>query len=142
MADVEDLATVAIDCGLQLHRRIGPGLLESVYESLLAESLKRAGLVVERQVPVTIRLEDLVLKDAFRADLIVERSLLIEVKSLEKVAPIHSKQLLTYLRVSHRPLGLNFGGETFREGLRRIVNDHIGASSALEVNSVPPPRPS
>ena len=137
MADVEALARVAIDCGLRLHRRLGPGLLESAYESLLAESLTRAQLAVGRQVPVTISVDGLVLKDAYRVDLIVEGALLIEVKSLEKLAPIHSKQLLTYLRVSNRPLGLlmNFGGETFREGLKRVVNDHRDASTCLRVNT-------
>ncbi|TFI56442.1 GxxExxY protein [Sphingomonas parva] len=126
MPDVEALARVAIGCGLRVHRQLGPGLLESVYEALLAASLAREGLAVERQVPVSIEIDGLAFKDAFRADIVVGGQLLIEVKSVERLTPIHSKQLLTYLRLRKSPLGLlmNFGGATFREGLKRIVNDY------------------
>ncbi|QAY75139.1 GxxExxY protein [Sphingosinicella sp. BN140058] len=139
MMDVESVASVAIESGLRLHRHLGPGLLESVYESLLAATLARGGFSVERQVPVTITYDGLTLKDAFRADLLIESNLIIEVKSVDKLAPIHSKQLLTYLRVSNRPLGLlmNVGGMTFKEGLKRVVNAHHGASSLLRVNAQP-----
>jgi GxxExxY protein len=138
MKDVEELAMLAVDCGLRVHRRLGPGLLESVYESILAASLARAGLLVERQVPVTIQFDGLTIKDAFRVDILVESVFMIEVKSVERLAPIHSKQLLTYLRLSQRPLGLlmNFGGATFKEGLRRIVNEHDNPTPALRVNQL------
>ena|SRR5687768_5929603 len=127
MRDVESLARVAIDCGLKIHRDLGPGLLESVYEAVLAACLIRAGLAVEQQKPIAIEFDGMVFRAGFRADLVVEGQLLIEVKSVERLAPVHSKQLLTYLRLSGRPLGLlmNFGGETFREGVRRFANNYF-----------------
>ena len=122
--DVEDVATIAIDCGLKVHRGLGPGLLESAYEAVLARVIEQRGLSVERQVIVPIRFEDLVIVEGFRADLVVEGKLLIELKSVERFAPVHGKQVLTYLRLTNLRVGLlmNFGAETFREGLRRIVN--------------------
>ena len=135
--DVEELAALAIDCGLRIHRELGPGLLESVYESVLAASLERHGAVVERQMPVSFAFEGLVFANAFRIDLLVDEALIIEVKSTEMIAKVHGKQLLTYLRLSHRPLGLllNFGAATFKEGIRRVVNHHTDfASSRLRVH--------
>jgi GxxExxY protein len=137
MTDVEELARLAIDCGFHIHRDLGPGLLESVYEAVLAGSLTRHGLKVDRQVPIDIRYDGLVFAEGFRADLLVEGRLIVEVKSQDRLAPVHGKQLLTYLRLMEQPLGLlmNFGGETFREGVRRIVNDHKDfASSRLRVH--------
>ena len=137
MADVEELARIAIDCGLKIHKDLGPGLLESVYEAVLAAGLIRRGIKVDRQVPIDIHYDGLVFAEGFRADLLVEQTLLIEVKSVDRLAPVHGKQLLTYLRLLHQPLGLifNFGGATFREGVRRIVNNHTSfASSRLRVN--------
>jgi GxxExxY protein len=127
MRDVEDLARVAIDCGLRIHRDLGPGLLESVYETVMAASLRRAGLAVEQQKPIAIEFDGMVFKEGFRADLVVEGQLLIEVKSVDRLATVHFKQLLTYLRLSGRPLGLlmNFGAGTFREGLRRFANNYF-----------------
>ncbi|HEX8571690.1 MAG TPA: GxxExxY protein [Allosphingosinicella sp.] len=129
MQDVEKLARIAVDCGLRVHRSLGPGLLESVYEAVLATSLLRAGLAVERQKPISIEFEGLIFREGFRADLVVEGELLIEVKSVERLAPIHAKQLLTYLRLSGRPLGLlmNFGGMSFREGVKRLANNYFAA---------------
>ena len=126
MLDVEALASVVVDCGLRVHRQLGPGLLESVYEALLAANIAREGIAVERQVPISIEVDGVMFKDAFRADLVVGGTLLVEVKSVEKLAPVHSKQMLTYLRLRKSPLGLlmNFGGATLKEGLRRIVNDY------------------
>jgi GxxExxY protein len=128
LSDLEALAGVAVDCALRLHRQLGPGLLESVYETVLAASIARTGVPVQRQVPIAIDVDGLIFKDAFRADIVVQGALLIEVKSVEKLAPIHSKQLLTYLRLSRCRLGLlmNFGGATFKEGLKRIANDYPG----------------
>lgn len=137
MHDLETLAAVAVDCGLKLHQGLGPGLLESVYEAVLAESLKRRGLSVERQKPVDIVFDAMVLREGFRADLLVEGRLLIELKSVERIAPVHAKQLLTYLRLMGLPLGLlmNFGAATFREGIKRVVNNHTDfASSRLRVS--------
>jgi GxxExxY protein len=124
VADIEELARVAVDCGLHLHKQLGPGLLESAYEALLAERLRRLGYDVERQKLLPIAFDGLMLEDAYRVDLLLGRTLIIEVKSVERLAAVHSKQLLTYIRLAQQPVGLlmNFGGETFREGLRRIVN--------------------
>ena len=125
MSDVERLAALAIDCGLSIHRDLGPGLLESVYETLLAAKLARAGVHVERQKPVDVEYEGIRVREGFRADLLLDRLLVVEVKSSERLAAVHSRQLLTYLRLLDLPLGLlmNFGGETVGEGLRRVMND-------------------
>lgn len=124
--DIERVAATAVDCGLRIHRELGPGLLESAYEAVLAHALQQRGLAVERQKLIPISFEGLIVEGGFRADLLVEGALLIELKSIERLAPIHGKQVLTYLRFLDLSLGLlmNFGGETFKEGLRRIVNNH------------------
>ena len=128
MSAIERVASVAVDCGIHIHKELGPGLLESVYEALLAETLAQQGLAVVRQQSVPINFRGVVLPEAFRADLIVENSLVIEVKSVERNAPVHAKQPLTYLRLMKQPLGLlmNFGCETFREGIKRVINSHNG----------------
>lgn len=125
--DLEGLASVVIDCGYRLHRELGPGLLESAYEAIMADQLIRRGLRIERQKPIPIRYDGLELAEGFRADLLIERRLLIELKSVERLAPLHSKQVLTYLRLLDLPLGLliNFGGGTFKEGVRRIANGDL-----------------
>jgi len=141
MAHVEELARLTIDCALKIHRDLGPGLLESVYEAVLASSLVKNGLSVGRQVPIAIEYEDLAFGEGFRADLLVEGRLIVEVKSIDRLMPVHGKQLLTYLRLARQPLGvlLNFGGATLREGIRRIVNNHTEvASSRLRVNQSRP----
>ena len=124
----DELARVAVDCGYKLHSGLGPGLLESVYEALLAEHLARRGLRVERQKPIAIAHDGIVLNEGFRADLLVEGQLLIELKSVEKLQPVHAKQVLTYLRLLDLPLGLlmNFGAATFKEGVKRIANGRAG----------------
>jgi GxxExxY protein len=124
MSDLEDLAALAIECGFSIHRDLGPGLLESCYEILLAATLARAGLVVERQKVVDIDYKGISVREAFRADLIVERRLIIEVKAVDRLAAVHSRQVLTYLKLLDLPLGLlmNFGGGTFNEGLKRVAN--------------------
>jgi GxxExxY protein len=124
VADIEELARVAIDCGLRIHKDLGPGLLESAYEALLPERLGRSGCLVERQKLLPMEFDGLILADGYRVDILVDGKLIIEVKSVERLAPVHSKQLLTYIRLARQPVGLlmNFGGETLREGLRRIVD--------------------
>lgn len=125
-ADVERIASLAVDCGFRIHEALGPGLLESVYEAVLSQSLARHGLRVERQKPIPIRFDGLVINEGFRADLLVEGKLLIELKCTERFALVHTKQVLTYLRLMDLPLGLlmNFGGATFREGIKRVANGH------------------
>lgn len=126
MSDLEELARVAIDCGFKLHKALGPGLLESVYEVILADSISQRGLRVERQVPISISYNGRVFYEGFRADVLVESRLLIELKSIERLSPVHGKQVLTYLRLMDPPLGLlmNFGAATFREVVKRIANNH------------------
>ncbi|MGN6691765.1 MAG: GxxExxY protein [Sphingopyxis sp.] len=122
------MASIAVDCGFHLHRNLGPGLLESVYEAILFDQLVRRGLDVQRQAPIPIRYGGVELPEGFRADLLIEEKLLVELKSVERLSPLHGKQVLTYLRLLGLPLGLliNFGGETFKEGVRRIANNHHG----------------
>jgi GxxExxY protein len=135
--EIEALAREAVDCGFKLHADLGPGLLESVYELLMAKALLDRGFLVERQKSISFRFRDAEFADGFRADLLVEGRLLIEVKSVDKIAAVHGKQVLTYLRLMDLPLGLlmNFGGSTFKEGVRRIVNNHFDtASSALRIH--------
>lgn len=124
MADVEMIARKAIERGPFVHRELGPGLLESVYEAVLATGLAREGFQVERQKLVSMRFEGITYTEGFRLDLVIEGALIIEVKSTERNLPVYSKQLLTYLRLTGQPVGLlmNFGYPTFREGLKRIVN--------------------
>ena len=124
--DIEEYATMALDCGFQLHKELGPGLFETVYELLLYESLVERGLFVERQKVIPITFKGRVLDEGFRADLIVEKTLLIELKSTEKHSAVHAKQVLTYLRLMQLPLGLlmNFGAPTFKEGVKRLANDY------------------
>lgn len=131
MTDVEELAKIAVDCGYHLHRDLGPGLLESVYELLLAESLVDRGLSVERQVIVPITYKGRTIENALRADMLIERTLLIELKSTERHAPVHAKQVLTYIRLLGLPLGLlmNFGAATFKEGVKRLANDYWRANN-------------
>ena len=137
MKNIEELSAEVVDAAFHLHKDLGPGLLESVYEVVLAKMLENRGLAVERQKIVSIQYAGLRFDEGFRADLLVERTLLIELKSVEHLAPVHGKQVLTYLRLLDLPLGLliNFGATTFKEGVKRIVNNHKNfASSRLRVN--------
>ena len=137
MADVETLARMAIERGLFIHRELGPGLLESVYEAVLATGLAREGLRVERQKTVPMQFEGVTYPESFRLDIVVERTLIIEVKSTEQNLPVYAKQLLTYLRLTEQPVGLlmNFGYPTFREGLKRVVNGPADLKATLSVPS-------
>jgi GxxExxY protein len=124
--DLEAIAADVVDQSLQLHRGLGPGLLESVYEAILAGKLAKLGYDVRRQQVIDIQYDDLRFESAFRIDLLVNDSLLVEIKSVERLNAVHAKQLLTYLRLTNQPLGLliNFGGATLKEGLQRVVNGH------------------
>lgn len=117
---------------MRLHRELGPGLLESVYEALLAGRLEAMGYKVARQAPIGIEFDGIRFENAFRIDLLVDGRLIVEVKSIDRLSPVHAKQLLTYLRLSKQPVGLliNFGGETLKEGLRRLVNNHQPSASS------------
>jgi iron complex transport system substrate-binding protein len=137
--DIEWLAKAAIDCGFQVHDDIGPGLLETAYEAFLAARLADHGFRVEMQKPIPVTYRGLLIRDAFRADLLVEGRLVIEVKSVERLAPVHSKQLLTYLRLMDQPLGLlmNFGADMFRNGLKRVINNRSDFTGRFMASSSP-----
>lgn len=124
--ELERIARIVVDCGYRLHTDVGPGLLESVYEIILAEMIAETGLTVARQVSVPIRYKSIVIDNAFKADLLVGGRLLVELKSTERVAPVHAKQVMTYLRLMSLPLGIliNFGLPTFKEGVQRLANNY------------------
>jgi GxxExxY protein len=128
MRDIEELANIAFNAGLELHKELGPGLLESVYETVREDMLSGQGLSVERQKAIPIIFRGRQFDEKFRADLIVENQLLIELKSTEYFAPVHAKQVITYLRLTKLPLGflMNFGAATFKGGFKRLANDYYG----------------
>ena len=119
-----ELAKHVLDASFKIHTRVGPGLFETVYEAILAYELKKLSLEVQRQVLIPIRYDDLTFEEAFRADLVVESKLVVELKSIEKLAPVHGKQVLTQLRLSGCKLGLliNFGSVHLKDGIERVVN--------------------
>jgi len=119
-----EIAKVVVDAAFQVHTRLGPGLLESVYASVLAYELEKRGLQVLRQQPVSVVYDGLVFDEGFRADLIVEDKVILELKSVEVILPVHKKQLWTYLRLTDKQLGLliNFGAALIKDGITRMVN--------------------
>ena len=137
--ELDDITGVIVDSSLRIHRTLGPGLLESLYECLLAFELRRRGLTAERQRLISFSYDGIDIEDAFRADLLVEACVIVEVKSVERLAPVHTKQLLTYLRLTNLRVGLvlNFGAETMKEGVKRVVNNYTASSpSLLRINHV------
>ena len=122
-----EIGSIIVDSAVELHRNLGPGLLETVYEVTLARALERRGLVVQRQVAVPIEYQGETFSEGFRADLIVGGLVIVELKSIERVMPAHKKQLLTYLRLTGLKLGylLNFGEALMRDGITRIINGSI-----------------
>ena len=119
------LAKRVLDEAFRLHTELGPGLLESVYEQVLAARLGKAGLQVETQKTIPIVVDDLTIPDAFRADLVVGGKLIVELKSVEEMKPVFAQQLLTYLRLSGLKLGLllNFGAPSLKNGIERVANN-------------------
>jgi len=119
-----ELAAVVVDAAYQIHTRLGPGLLESVYQAILVHELRKRGLSVADEVPVPVVWDEVKLDIGFRADMIVEQKLLLELKSVEQVARVHKKQVLTYLRLTNCRLGLliNFGASLIKDGISRVVN--------------------
>lgn len=128
MKSIDEVSRDVIGAAMSIHREIGPGLLESVYETILASKMARLGYEVEQQKPVGFSFEDMEFPAAFKIDLIVDRRLIVELKSLERLQAVHAKQLLTYLRLMKLPVGLliNFGCDTLKEGIKRVVNNHEG----------------
>jgi GxxExxY protein len=125
--DIDRISGDVIDVAIRLHRDLGPGLLETVYEMVLAGKLAAMGYTVLRQHPVNIDYDGLHFPAAFRIDLLIDHRLIVEIKSIERLNAAHAKQLLTYLRLTGQSVGLliNFGGATLKEGLRRLVNNHV-----------------
>lgn len=123
--DLNEISGKIVDAAVHVHSKLGPGLLESVYERVLAYELEKRGLHVERQVPVPIIYDEIRFEEGFRSDLIVEKSVVIELKSVEALAPVHGKQLLTYLKLMDCRLGLllNFGAPLLKDGIKRIANN-------------------
>ena len=139
--DVEEISVIVVDAAFHIHKELGPGLLESVYESVLARALERRGLRVERQKTVSFDYDGMRFDDGLRVDLLVNGKLVVELKSVETPASVHPKQLLTYLRLLNLPLGLliNFGAAMFKEGCKRVLNGHQSfVSSRLRVNQRKP----
>ena len=119
-----EISREIVDAAFQVHTKLGPGLLETVYEVVMAHELNKRGLHIERQMPVTIEYDGLKFEEGFRADLVVNGLVVIELKSVDKFAKVHKKQLLTYLRLMDSKLGLliNFGENLIKDGISRVVN--------------------
>ncbi|MCX6184927.1 MAG: GxxExxY protein [Flavobacterium psychrophilum] len=119
-----EIAKIIVNVSYRIHNRLGPGLLESVYEAILCHELIKEGLNVERQKAIPVKWEDVYLDVGFRADIIVEEKVIIELKSVEKIVPVHLKQLLTYTRVTNIKLGLliNFNEALIKNGIKRVAN--------------------
>ncbi len=126
MAAIDELSAIVIAEAIAIHREFGPGLFESVYESVLAGRLRKRGLTVERQVQVKAVFDGETYDPAFKIDILVEQRLVLEIKAVEKLSKAHAKQVLTYLRLLRQPVGLllNFSEETMKDGIRRIVNGY------------------
>ena len=135
--ELDEVTGAINDCSVRLHQSVGPGLLESVYEAILARDLMRRGLKVERQKVLRFEYDGMVFEEGLRLDLLVDDRVIVELKSVETIHPVHKKQLLTYLRLDHQHVGrlINFGAATLKEGLHRVVNNLApSASSLLRVN--------
>lgn len=119
-----EIGKIVVDCAVHLHKELGPGLFESVYEVLLAYELESRGLKVNRQVPIPIRYKDVQFDEGFRADIIIEDKVILELKSVETTPPAHKKQVITYLKLSNMKLGflMNFGDAVMKNGITRLVN--------------------
>jgi len=122
-----EIGKIVVDLAINIHKNLGPGLLETVYEVILANKLKEQGLSVERQVPISIEYEGIKFSEGFKADIIVENKVILELKSVESITKAHKKQILTYLKLTGYKLGylLNFGESLIKKGISRIINGKI-----------------
>ncbi len=122
-----EIGKIIVDCAVRLHMELGPGLLETVYEVLLAHLLQEYGLKVERQVPIPIQFRGIQFDEGFRADIVVEDKVILELKSVESVSKAHKKQVLTYLKLTGKRLGylMNFGEDLMKDGISRVLNGPI-----------------
>lgn len=124
MKSEDELAKSIVDAAFQIHTSLGPGLLESVYERVLAYELRKRKHTVETQVAIPLIYDGHTIDEAFRADIVVDDLIIIELKSIEHLQPVHGKQLLTYLRLANKKLGLliNFGAPLIKQGIERVAN--------------------
>ncbi|MBO6769575.1 MAG: GxxExxY protein [Erythrobacter sp.] len=124
--EIDEISGIVVDECIALHRELGPGLFESVYEAVLAGRLEKRGLRVARQVPVPVEIDGQLFDPAFRVDILVENRLVLEVKAVERLSQSHIRQILTYLRLLKQPVGLllNFSHATMKDGIRRVANDY------------------
>lgn len=131
---INELTREVIGLAMRVHSALGPGLFETVYETVLAGKLEEAGYSVRRQVAVDIEFEGTYFPNAFKIDLFVDERLILEIKSIAALQPVHTKQLLTYLRLRNLPVGLilNFGGATMAEGIARVVNKHKDSANSAD----------
>ena len=122
-----EVGKIVVDAAIMIHRELGPGLLETVYELVLAHEIEKHGLSVERQVAVPIEFQGIKFEEGFRADIVVEKKVILELKSVESVTKAHKKQVLTYLKLTGCKLGylLNFGESLMKDGISRIINGEI-----------------
>jgi len=123
--EINRITSMIIESAIRIHRTVGPGILEKAYFGCLCYELVSAGLKIQTQKELPLLYQGVKIDCAYRADLIVEESVIVEVKAIESLAPIHSRQLLTYLRIAHLPVGLllNFGALTMKQGIERVVNN-------------------
>jgi iron complex transport system substrate-binding protein len=123
---INQVSAEIVDASFYIHQKLGPGLLESVYELVLFRELNKRGLKVVRQKPVPVEFDGVLIQEGFRADLVVEDLIIIELKAMEQVAPVHLRQLLTYLKLLNLRLGLliNFGAPLIKDGIRRVMNGY------------------
>jgi iron complex transport system substrate-binding protein len=123
---INDISSVVIEEAIGIHRELGPGLFETVYETVLAGRIEKRGLIVDRQVPVPIEFDGHAFGAAFKIDILVEKQLILEIKSVEVLTKLHARQLTTYLRLTKKPVGLllNFSAFTMKDGIKRLVNNY------------------
>jgi iron complex transport system substrate-binding protein len=124
--NIDAISSAVIDEAIGIHRELGPGLFETVYETVLAGRLERRGLLAQRQVPVPIEFDGHAFGAAFKIDILVEQRLILEIKSVEELSKLHVRQLTTYLRLTRQPVGLllNFSAVMMKDGIKRVVNDY------------------
>lgn len=126
----DQITGIVVNEAYRLHRRLGPGLLETVYEAILARMIERRGVCVERQKSISFEVDGLAFRDGFRVDLLLDGQVIVELKAVENLSPVHSRQLLTYLRLTDLRVGLliNFGAARMVDGIHRVVNQYEGSS--------------
>ncbi|HEY0040078.1 MAG TPA: GxxExxY protein, partial [Flavisolibacter sp.] len=124
---LNNLTGEIIDAAIKIHKVLGPGLFESVYEEVMVYELAKRGMIVERQVAIPVHYEDIKMDVGFRADLLVDKEIIVELKSIEAIKPVHKKQVITYLRLTNNKIGLliNFNEELLKNGITRLYNNHV-----------------